>query len=299
MPYSELRTQSSGYLAALIALSYLDHGDPINSIEWTKISAAKIADPLPEYTAHLAAIWWKSRAKMVDSSLNLQSQFPQLNQLFDYFNLPQTEKFLLDARHSFNRAFELNSLPWMISRRYLHLMDRSEAAEQGRIMTLLKASTNYDPALTSDWILLANVCEWSGDASGAIDALEGAVSANPLNSTVKLRLAMAYIALKRHENAEHILSQIDSGQVRYNADYVFCRGALAEWKGHADKALNYYEAAIEMRRYKPVYHLRYGKLLMAQGLTEKARPYLEWAVRTDAESILKKDAADRLVKIDR
>jgi len=299
MPYSELRKQSNGYLAALIALSYLDHGDPRQSIEWAKIGAAKISDPLPRYIAHLARIWWESRAKIIDSSLNLQRQFPELDQTFIFFNLPQNEKFLQEAGHSFSRGFAGNTLPWMISQRYLHLMDRSETAEQSRILKLLKASTTYDPTGTSDWILLANTCEWFGDEVGTIDALEGAVSANPLDSNVKLRLATAYVARKHYEKAEQILSQIDSGQVRYDADYQFCLGALAEWKGNADKALDRYAAAIEMRRYKPIYHLRYGELLMAQGFAEKARPYLEWAARTDAENTLKNKAADRLAKMNK
>ena len=107
---------------------------------------------------------------------------------------------------------------------------------------------------------------------------------------------MAYVGGKHYEKAEHILAQIDPEQVRYDADYQFCLAALAEWKGNPDKALNYYAAAIEMRRYKPIYHLRYGKLLMAQGFDEKARLYLEWAARTDAENTLKDEAVNPLAK---
>jgi tetratricopeptide (TPR) repeat protein len=297
MPYNELRKQSDGYLAALIALSYLDHGDPMQSIEWAKIGAAKIDDPLPKYIAHLARVWWESRNKIIDSSLKLERQFPELDQIFKFFNLPQNVKFLQEARDSFSRGFAGNSLPWMISQRYLPLMDRSETAERSRILKLLKASTRNDPAGASEWILLADTCEWSGDASGTIKALEGAVSADPLDASVKLRLATAYVACKRYEQAEHILSQIDPGQVRYDADYPFCLGALAEWQGNADKALRLYAAAIEMRRYKPIYHLRYGELLMAQGFADKAKPYLEWAVRTDAESKFKNEAAERLAQM--
>lgn len=297
MPYSELRKQSDGYLAALIALSYLDHGDPMQSIEWAKIGAAKITEPLPKYIAQLARVWWESRNKIIDSSLNLQRQFPDLDQIFKFFNLPQNTKFLQDARDSFGRGFAENTLPWMISQRYLPLMDRSETEEQSRILKLLKASTSYEPAGASDWISLADTCEWVGDDAGAIKALEGAVSADPLDSTVKLRLATAYVARKRYEKAEYILSQIDPEQVKYDADYPFCLGALSEWRGEADKALNLYAAAIEMRRYKPIYHLRYGELLMAQGFAEKARPYLEWAVRTDAENTFKNEAAERLAQM--
>jgi len=296
-PYSELHNQSNGYLAALIALSCLDHGDPMQSIEWAKISAEKITDPLPKYVAHLARMWWESRTKLIDSSLNLQSRFPQLDRIFGFFDLPSNQKFLEDARLSFSRGFAGDTLPWMISRRYLDLLDRSETGEQSRIVKLLKAGTRYDPAGTSDWIALADTCEWSGDAAGAITALEGAVAANPLDSAVKLRLATAYIAGKRYDKAEQALLQIDPGQVRYDADYQFCLGALAEWKGNADKALKLYAAAIDMRRYKPIYHLRYAELLIAQGYAEKARPYLEWALRTDAENSLKNEAAARLAQV--
>jgi hypothetical protein len=299
MPYSELQEQSNGYLASLIALSYLDHGDPRQTIEWAKIGAAKIADPLPWYIADLARIWWESRDKIIHSSLNLQNQFPELGQIFNYFNLPQNEKFLQNARHRFKQGFAQNTLPWMISQKYLHLMDRSEVSEQSRMLKLIRVHAAYDPTSTRNWILLANTCEWSGDTSGTISALEGAVSADPLNSRVKLRLAMAYVGRRHYEKAEHILSQIDPESVRYNADYLFCQAALAEWKGHPDKALNFYAAAIEMRRYKPIYHLRYGKLLMAQGFDEKARLYLEWAARTDAENTLKNEAVNLLMKMNK
>jgi hypothetical protein len=296
-PYRELQEQSNGYLASLIALSYLDHGDPRQAIEWAKIGAAKITDPLPLYIAHLARIWWETRDKTIHSSLNLQNQFPELDQIFNYFNLRQNKKFLIDARHSFKQGFAQNTLPWMISQKYLHLLDRSEISELSRMMKLIKAHAAYDPTSTSNWILLANTCEWSNDTSGAMNALEGAVSADPLNSRVKLRLAMAYVGRKRYEKAEHILSQVDPAQVRYDADYQYCLATLAEWRGNPDQALNYYAAAIEMRRYKPIYHLGYGKLLLAQGFGEKARLYLEWVARTDAENTRKNEAVNLLSKM--
>ena len=220
-----------------------------------------------------------------------------MDQILKFFDLPQNEKFLQNAQVCFDRGFAENTLPWMISQRYLPLMDCSETAEQSRILKLLEASTRHDPARASDWILLADSWEWADNASGAIKALEGAVSADPLDSGVKLRLATAYVANKRYEKAEQILSQIDAEKVRYDADYPFCLGVLAEWHGSADKALDLYAAAIEMRRYKPIYHLRYGELLMAQGFAEKARPYLEWAVRTEAENTFKNEAAERLAQI--
>lgn len=297
MPYRKLQEQSNGYLASLIALSYLDHGDPRQTIEWAKIGAAKIADPLPLYIAHLAGIWWETRDKTIHSSLNLQNQFPELGRIFNYFNLPQNEKFLQDARHSFKQGFAQNTLPWMISQKYLHLMDRSEKSELNRMLKLIKTRAAYDPSSTPNWILLANTCEWAGDTSGTIHALEGAVSADPLNSRVKLRLAMAYVGRKHYQKVEHILSQIDSAQVRYDADYQFCLATLAEWTGNPDQALKYYATAIDMRRYKPIYHLGYGKLLMAQGFDEKARQYLEWVARTDAENTRRNEAVSLLSKL--
>ena len=108
---------------------------------------------------------------------------------------------------------------------------------------------------------------------------------------------MAYVGRKRYEKAEHILSQVDPAQVRYDADYQYCLATLAEWRGNPDQALNYYAAAIEMRRYKPIYHLGYGKLLLAQGFGEKARLYLEWVARTDAENTRKNEAVNLLSKM--
>ena len=297
MPYSKLQERSNGYLATLIALSYLDHGNPVQAIEWSKTGAAKIPDQLPMYVAHLAESWWQSRDKIIHSSLDLQDQLPELGHIFDFFSLPQNKKFLQDARKRFEQGFSSNALPWMVYRRYIHLMDPSEKSELNRIIDALEVCTNYDPTRTADWIQLADSYGWSGDAAGSIRALQGAISSNPLDSSLKLRLAMAYVDLNQYEKAEHILARLDPEQVRYNADYPFCLAALAEWKEKPDKALDYYAAAIEMRRYKPIYHLRYGKLLIAQGFENKARPYLEWAVRIDAENTLKNEAVNLLAQM--
>jgi hypothetical protein len=297
MPFNKLKEQSDGYLASLIALSYLNHGNPMQAIEWAKVGATKIADPLPLYVAHLAGVWWESRDKIIQSSLNLQNQFPELAQIFRYFNSPQNQKFLQHAQHLFDQGFNSNSLPWIVDQRYLHLLDRSEASELKQMLKLMKVRLTFDPSSTSDWIFLANTCEWSDDISGSIKALNGAVSSNPLDSKTKLRLAFGYIRLQHYEKAEEILEKIDRDQVRYDADYPFCMAALAEWKGNTGKALEKYAAAIEMRRYKPIYHLRYGKLLIEQGFEEKAKTYLEWTARTDAESTFKNEALRLLAKI--
>ena len=55
-------------------------------------------------------------------------------------------------------------------------------------------------------------------------------------------------------------------------------------------ALEYYEEAIEMRRYKAVYHLHYGRLLLAGGRKEEAAKALRWAATIDAEGSIKKQA---------
>ncbi len=297
MPFNKLREQSDGYLASLIAYSYLNHGNPIQAIEWAKVGAERIADPLPLYIAHLAHVWWNSRDKIIQSSLNLQNQFPELAQIFSYFDSPQNQKFLQRAQHRFDQAFDSNRLPWIVIQRYLHFLDRSESSELMQILKLGRVRTSFDPSITSDWIFLANTYEWSNDISGLIKALNGAVSSNPLDSTTKLRLAFGYIGLQQYENAKEILAIIDRDQIRYDADYPFCMAALAEWQGNMDEALENYAAAIEMRRYKPIYHLRYGKLLIEQGFEEKAKTYLEWTVRTDAENTFKNEAVSLLAKI--
>jgi hypothetical protein len=293
-PFNELKAQSDGYLATLIALSYLDHGDPVSAVEWAQMGARKNNDPLPLYVSHLANVWWESRDKIIQSTLNLQNQFPELAQVPAYFNSPKNQMHLKYARQRFDQGFSSGTLPWFIIQRYFQLMDRSNADELDQILKLMQKRVSYDPSRSSDWIFLANICDWSADISGSVNALQGAVSSKPLDSEIKLRLAFSYIGLKKYDQAKSLLEEIDPQQIRYDADYSFCLGALAEWQGSLSTALENYAAAIEMRRYKPIYHLRYGRLLLKQGFEQKAKMHLRWAARIDAGNRFRKEALSLL-----
>jgi hypothetical protein len=298
-PFNKLKDQSDGYLASLIALSYLNHGDPMYAIEWAKIGAEKIDDPLPSYVAYLARVWWESRNKISMRNLRLEIQFPELTEIFDYFNALENKLFLQKAQKDFEQGFNDNDLPWIVVQEYLPLLDRSAPDELNQISKLMHMRVSFDPSSYLDWIFLANISEWADDLSGSVHALKGAISSNPTDSDTKIRLAFEYVQLKQYEAAKNILKKIDPGKERYEADYHFCLGALAEWEGDTDTALEKYAVALGMRRYKPIYHLRYGKLLMKQGYPEKARAYLEWAARTEAKNTSRNEALNLLAKMNK
>ena len=52
-----------------------------------------------------------------------------------------------------------------------------------------------------------------------------------------------------------------------------------------------------MRRYKPIYHIKYGKLLLQEGQKELARKTLQWAAKIDAGEYVKKEAQLLLLKM--
>ena len=112
----------------------------------------------------------------------------------------------------------------------------------------------------------------------------------PLDFEAKLRLAYGYVVLEQYADAKSVLETIDVSEIKFDADYPFCLGAIAEWEGDIKDALKKYEIAVEMRRYKPIYFLKYGKLLLQEGQQENAKKALEWAARIDAGEEIKQEA---------
>jgi tetratricopeptide (TPR) repeat protein len=291
-----LAQESSGYLAALIGLSHLKYADPIMAVEWGKISAKKIADPMPLYLAHLARVFWDHRNSNVKSSIPLQDQFPELAKIFTYFDKSENSAFINGARHRFETDLSANLLPWIFSEHYISMLDRSDPDDLIQIINITRGKLTIDPNNFSNWRYLARTYEWADDLAGQVEALEGAVSCNPLHTESKLKLAYGYVLLGRFSAAASVLKQINSNKIKYNADYPFCLGAIAEWQGKVNEALEKYRAAIEMRRYKPVYHLSYGRLLLKQGRHQEARKVLAWAALIDAGDSIRNQAHKLLSK---
>ncbi len=94
----------------------------------------------------------------------------------------------------------------------------------------------------------------------------------------------------QYGSAKAVLDKTDLSKIKYDANYRFCLGAIAEWEGDEEKALRRYEEAVEMRRYKPIYHLKYGKLLLKEGRDREARKALTWAARIDGGEEIKGEA---------
>ncbi len=293
-----LAQESDGYLAALIGLSHLKFADPIMAVEWGKISAKKITDPMPLYVAHLARIFWEHRNSKIKSSIPLQDQFPELAKVFAYFDKSENSAFINGARHRFETDLRANLLPWIFSEQYISMLERSDPDDLNRIINIIRGKLTINPTDFSNWRYLARTYEWAEDLAGQVEALEGAISCNPLNTESKLKLAYGYVLLGRFSAAASVLEQIDSNKIKFDADYPFCLAAIAEWQGNVNEALEKYNAAIEMRRYKPVYHLSYGRLLLKQGRHQEARKVLAWAALIDAGDSVKNEANKLLSKIE-
>lgn len=296
-PLEQIQQEHQGYLATLIGLSYVENSDPEHAIEWAKVGAQKLTDPLPWYVAHLAETLWLSRNQTVKSVLPLQQQFPELAQIFAYFAEPVNRTFLDQARQRFLQDLPQNTIPEMILRRYKSFLDTSNPDESAQMIRILQNGLAIDPEDYHAWRQLANLYERAGDTAGMVAALRGAIAMYPTNFEDKLRLAYGLVVLEQYADAQAVLNTIDVGRIAYNADYMFCRAAIVESEGKIKQALQYYASAIEMRRHSPIYHLKYGKLLLQQGQTTQAQKALEWAARIDASGTIKQEAERLLAGI--
>jgi tetratricopeptide (TPR) repeat protein len=252
---------------------------------------------MPLYAAYLAKIFWESRKQNIKNKIRVQNQFPELAQIFAYFYDAENAAFLKSARLRFEADFHTNMFPSFILHRYVSMLDRNNADDFHLIIQLLQKCLAMDPTDYGSWISLANIYEWGGDIERMLEALKGAMSSDPLDSKTKLRLAYGHVLLEQYADAKSVLELIDTNRIRYDADLSFCLGALAEWEGETTTALEFYQNAIEIRRYKPIYHLKYGKLLLQEGLKEEARKALEWAARIDAGEKIKQEAEMLLSKL--
>jgi hypothetical protein len=279
----QIKKQHKGYLAALIGLAYFNHADPIQAIEWAKVGVANTDDPLPWYVAYLAQKLWETRNQKVTSQIRLQDQFPELANIFAYFEQVDNQAFLERARGRFETDREVVAIPWMILSRYVEMLDQSDPVELALITRLSQQELRLNPADHNAWSRLADTYEWADNLPGMVDALQGQISADPTDSKAKLRLAYGQVLLGRYAEAKATLKLLDTSQIHYDADYPFCLAAIAESEGKQKDALEQYEVAIDMRRYKPIYFLKYGKLLQQTGETEKAKKALAWAARIDAK----------------
>jgi len=297
-PLNRLRRQSKGYLASLIGFSYLQYADYISSIEWSKRASEKIFDPLPLFIAHLSDLSWKSRSRLPKSAIPLERHLPDLKEVGTYFSRHENKVFLKEAQKSFDKHCSAGDIPWFLIDIYISLLESSDPAGLGMKIKTLEACLKKNPLLSDYRRALVNALELTGDNRRMIEALNGIVGLNPYDFRSKLHLAYAHITLDQYAQAETVLEKTDEQDLTYDANYRFCLGALAEYKGKPQYALIKYKEAIEMRRYSPLYHLRYGRLLLDLGRNEEAKKALSWASRIDAAGQVKKDADNLLTSME-
>ncbi len=289
----ELRLASRARLAALIGLAFVQQADPVAGLEWARIAAAR-DEPLALEVGHLAGRLWESRLSRIRSRIPLDRQFPELARVGEILDRPDTRRFLERARQRFEKDLEEDRLAWYVDEAYLSTLDRSDPQDLERIARLMRAQVSADPARHDHWKALSDANEQRGDVAGRVEALAGAVSASPEDFQAKLRLAYGHVLLGQPEEAGRILREVDAEQVETDADYPFCLGAVAEAEGHVTAALREYGRAVGMRSYRPVYHLRYGRLLAQQGRVREARRALAWAARIDAGGSVREEAQRQL-----
>lgn len=294
-----LRKESNGYLTAFIGLAMLNAADPVQCIEWTQVSSSLTNDPLPLQIGHLAQRLWNTRSKSIENRLDMERRFPKLTGISTYFESDPVRKFLDKAGRRFNADESANRLPWMIRRQLRDFLDQSNPADLEQLIHLLRQDVDNNPSRREDWQYLAELYEWKDDIENTVSALTGALDSGSFDNETALQIAYKYVQLGRKEQVRKVMTEIDPEKVKYNAHYFFCKASLAEWEGETGNALKYFAKAIEMRRYIPLYHLRYGELLLKEGRTEEARQALTWASRIDGKGDVKEQASRLLGGYDR
>ncbi len=291
-----LRKESKGNLQALVGLSFLRQAHPVQAMEWSKSALKNINNPLPGYVAFLAGIQWKNRDRNIRSEILLQSQFPDLAELFEYFDDPDIQKFIKDAGRKFEKDIDTDVIPWFILEAYISMLDKSNQEEFDLIVKIMKKRIKLNPD-HSYCTFLANMYDWGEKRPEMLEALKQTVSAEPLDYKSKLKLAFGLVLLEKYSEAENVLEKIDLEKIKFDADYHFCLAAIAESKNKKSKALKHYKSAIQMRRYRAIYHLKYGKLLVEQGKKKEAEICLKWAAKIDANGKISEQATMLLDEI--
>ncbi len=289
-PPDTIVRQTRGYLAGFIGLEFLHHADPVRALEWAKIGSGLVASPFPLYVGELSRLYWESRVETVREKLDFENQFPQLQETKKAFASPDNAAFLEKARMRFDKDFKRGVLPYFLLRQMESKLCPSDPKDLETFIWLSKTRVARDPSDSAGWKDLVGGYEYAKDLHGKISALEGLVAANPLDYRAKIDLAYSLVLKKDYGKAEVTLKATDPEMVRFDADYLFCRAAVAEWKKQPGKALAYYKKAIDICRFKSFYHYRYGRLLLARGQKTKAAMELTWAADTDAEGGIKSRA---------
>ncbi|MDH3346471.1 MAG: hypothetical protein OEM02_00025 [Desulfobulbaceae bacterium] len=278
----ELTRESKGHLGGLIAFAAFQSADIIRAIEWAQASTRLTNDPFPLHVAHLSEILWKSRDKSSVTGLHLEEQFPQLATIFKFMQSESTRSFLDTAATQFTADLTSQKLSSRIRHHYSDFLDRSSPADLALLENIYQQDLRLDPSDRRTWLKLVEVNEWKGDLEQSVKALQGALEAGAWSDTIALKMVFQLLQINNDlTNAKTLFNKINPAKVKYNADYFYCKGALAERDEETDTALQYYEQAISMRRYTPLYHLEYGKLLMKLGQTKAGRKALQWAISVD------------------
>jgi tetratricopeptide (TPR) repeat protein len=208
--------------------------------------------------------------------LPLASQFTALASLDSLFSSRRMAAFRDSCARSFEADRRGGSLSKMVLRRYFKLLTLSRADDRRTGASLARHELGLlQNVQRQNWMIRA--AEWEHLPENRIPAYFSFCTAMPYNYTMKLRLSTDLIRSRRFADADSVLKTVEIDSVKYNADLHFCRGALYEWKGKAERAIAEYRACIAMRRYRPEYFERYGALLAKQGRSEEAAKMSAWA----------------------
>ena len=274
---------SNGYRATVMSLECFDHMLLREAVEWAERGAALINDPLPCYAGALGFGAWDYRWYIPLSALPLAQSFKPLSSLDSFFVASSQRAFRDSCVRIFGDARAAGSAPQMVLWRYFSTLQTSSSHDRRAGIECARKELALNPTYMQRWKWLVSASEWEKNDSLIFSAFHGYLSTMPYDYSMKVRLAFEYVKRNRPGEADSVFKEVVADSASYNADYYFCRGAIAEWKMKTDDALSWYRKCTMMRRYKPEYYDRYAALLKTMGKGKEAQRAREWADRLRIE----------------
>ncbi len=286
MDSTSFAKQDKGYKAALIALEHYDKKALVKAIAWAQTAIPHIDDPFPYYVGYVSFYAWGKRKSYVKSVLPLDKHFHELAKYSTELNSLKNQDFYKECVAEFETAFANHTLPFIIADRFDDMLYITNRTERAKSLEILKYECKINPGWSSSWRTLLKLYEFNGDLDGMYAALTGLISVSRYNYNARIQLVKAMIQKDEISNAKKTMEMVVADSVKYDADYYFCRGALAEADGDVKGALKNYEKCSAMRRYKSEYFWQLGSFLVKQEKMEKASGILAWAAKIDTSHVL-------------